>query len=126
MELGFPHARCVLRLRSRRSIGAQAADWEERFYLSSREPESTSPEQWISAIREHWGGIENRNHWRKDACLLEDRTRSRNPNIVGSLILFRNLVLHYHAQHQEAHPTLPAFVEANAADNKRTLALVKT
>ena len=39
------------------------------------------------------GGVEIRNHWRKDACLFEDKTRSRKPHIVGNLILLRNLVL---------------------------------
>jgi hypothetical protein len=60
-------------------------------------------------------GVENRNHWRKDACLFEDKTRSRNPNIVGALILLRNVVLRYYADHVEMYTSLPAFVEANVA-----------
>jgi len=68
-------------------------------------------------IRGHWGGVEIRNHWRKDACLLEDATRSRNPNIVASLAMLRNCLLHFHEQ-QDHYDSLLAFTEAIAADPK--------
>ena len=78
----------------------------------------------MEAIRGHWAGVEIRNHWRKDACLYEDQTRSRNPNIVGSLILLRNIVLHFFAEHQDTYPCLPAFVEAVTADSTLAFDLV--
>jgi hypothetical protein len=39
-------------------------------------------------VHGHWAGVENRNHWRRDACLGEDRTRSRNANVLINLALF--------------------------------------
>jgi hypothetical protein len=82
MEVSFPHARTLLYIRSWRKVGGQEGRWEDRYYLSSLESGRKMPEQWAHSVREHWGGVESRNHWRKDACLLEDKTRSRNPNIV--------------------------------------------
>jgi hypothetical protein len=70
--------------------------------------------------------VEIRNHWRKDACLLEDKTKSRKPNIVGNLILLRNLVLHYFVVHRTHYTSLPMFVEAVAANPALALRLVLT
>nr|WP_020494406.1 DDE transposase family protein [Verrucomicrobium sp. 3C] len=44
-------------------------------------------------IREHWGGIEIRNHWRRDVLMGEDRSRSRQPNLLANLALIRNALL---------------------------------
>ena len=78
----------------------------------------------MALIRGHWAGCEIRNHWRKDACLLEDKTRSRNPNIVAALAMIRNLVLFF-LHEQQVHSTLTGFVEANAADASRTYTMIK-
>ena len=53
----------------------------------------------INLIRSHWAGVENRNHWRRDAIWDEDGTRSRKPNIVGNLALLRSAAIrsiHHH------------------------------
>lgn len=78
----------------------------------------------MALIRGHWGGIEIRNHWRKDACLLEDKTRSRNPNIVAAFAMIRNLVLFF-LNEQQVHSTLTGFVEAAAADPSKPYAMIK-
>lgn len=83
-----------------------------------------SPKQWMALIRGHWGGIEIRNHWRKDACLLEDKTRSRNPTIVAVFAMIRNLVLFF-LNEQQVHSTLTGFVEATAADTSKAYAMIK-
>lgn len=93
----------------------KAAEWENAYYVSSRSADSLSPERWLQTIRDHWGGCEIRNHWRKDACLFEDKTRSRNPNLVANLMLLRNLALHFLVQHSSAYESLPDFVETIAA-----------
>jgi hypothetical protein len=66
---------------------------ESRYYLSSAPPEEYRPEQWLGLIRGHWGGVENRNHWRRDALMGEDRSRSRNANLLANLALIRNALL---------------------------------
>jgi predicted transposase YbfD/YdcC len=85
---------------------------EKHYYLSSMEKTERSAQGWIELIRNHWGGVENRNHWRKDACWHEDGTRSRNKNIVGVLALLRNALLAIVADHQETYQSLPVFSEA--------------
>jgi len=88
------------------------------YYLSSTPSETMSPEQWLQRIREHWGGIEIRNHWRKDACLFEDKTRSRNPNTVAALAMLRNCLLFFLSE--DPHTSnINALTEAVAADSDK-------
>ena len=101
----------VVHVRRHTSTKKKAAAWEDAYYLSSQPADSKTPEQWLQTIRDHWAGVEIRNHWRKDACLFEDKTRSRNPNLVANLMLIRNLVLHFYARSGGPYPSLPAFVE---------------
>ncbi|MCC5023707.1 MAG: hypothetical protein J6386_13425 [Candidatus Synoicihabitans palmerolidicus] len=53
---------------------------EQRAYASSLAPAERSPAQMLALIRGHWGGVEIRNHWRRDACWREDHSRTRNVN----------------------------------------------
>jgi predicted transposase YbfD/YdcC len=93
------------------------------YYLSSRAAESMSPEQWLECIRGHWGGVEIRNHWRKDACLLEDKTRSRNPSTVAAMSMLRNcLMLFLHEDPRTSN--INAFTEDTAADSDSALELI--
>jgi predicted transposase YbfD/YdcC len=100
MAIDFPFARTVVGLRSVRTVkstGVTTTEW--RFYLSSQEATERTPENWIGLIRGHWGGVENRNHWRRDALWGEDQTRSRNSHLVANLALVRSAVfrlLHDH------------------------------
>ncbi len=34
-----------------------------------------------------WGGVEIRNHWRRDAVWGEDHSRTRHPGVLASLAL---------------------------------------
>jgi len=93
------------------------------YYLSSIPAESMKPEQWLERIRGHWGGIEIRNHWRKDACLMEDKTRSRNPNTVAAMSMLRNCALFF--LNEDNHTSnINAFTEAVAADSRKALDLL--
>jgi predicted transposase YbfD/YdcC len=66
---------------------------ESRYYLSSREAVEHTPAQWLGLIWGHWGGVENRNHWRRDALMGEDGSRSRNATLLANLALLRNVLL---------------------------------
>jgi hypothetical protein len=37
--------------------------------------------------------VEIRNHWRRDAIMGEDRSRSRQPNLLANLALLRSALL---------------------------------
>ena len=39
--------------------------------------------------RGHWGGRESRNYWVRDACMREDKTRSKNYNLNCNLSALR-------------------------------------
>ena len=125
LEVNFPHVRTVIYVRRKFTSKKKRGEWENSFYLSSQTAKEKTPEQWLQTIRNHWAGVEIRNHWRKDACLFEDKTRSRNPQIVASLILLRNLVLHYFIEHQETYGSLPAFIETVSSDSKLAFALIR-
>ena len=115
MEVDFPHARCALGIHHFGLRNGQPFN-EDRYYISNRVDEAHSPEQWVSRVRDHWAGVENRLHWRKDACLREDHTRSRNPNLVGALALLRNALFAIHQPHLKNYGGLNGFTEAVAAD----------
>jgi predicted transposase YbfD/YdcC len=94
LTLDFPYARTLVVVRSERTIKKTAqSSQESRYYLSNRLPEEHPPEQWLGLIRGHWAGVENRNHWRRDALMGEDRSRSRNPKLLANLALIRNVLL---------------------------------
>lgn len=50
---------------------------EISYYLSSISPERGCAKKFARLLRGHWAGSENRNHWVRDHCLREDRTRLR-------------------------------------------------
>jgi len=70
---------------------------ENRYDLSSRDADEHEPTQWLERIRGHWSGVGNRNHWRRDALMGEDGSRSRNANLLANLALLRNVLLHVKA-----------------------------
>jgi predicted transposase YbfD/YdcC len=85
IAIDFAFARTLVAVQSRRTEKKTGkTTFETRYYLSSQQSAERSHEGWINLIRGHWGGIENRNHWRRDALCGEDRTRSRNPNLVAN------------------------------------------
>ena len=101
----FPFARTLIVLRSERTVKKTGVTTvESRYYLSSAPPLHHRPEQWLKWIRGHWGGVEIRNHWRRDATLGEDRSRSRNAHLLANLALLRNVLLGVLARHFPERP----------------------
>lgn len=122
MQVGFPHIQTVVKI-WRESTAYKTNQKEICYYLSSEPFDQRTPEQWLNLIRGHWGGVEIRNHWKKDAILLEDKTRSRNPTLVGTLAMLRNILLFTHKE-QDKHKTLPGFVEAIAANRNNAFSML--
>ena len=105
MTADFPFARSLIVVRSERTIKKTGhTSTESRYYLSSAEPQAHRAEQWLKLIRGHWGGVEVRNHWRRDALMGEDASRSRNPNLLANVALIRSALLALLAEH---HPDEP-------------------
>jgi predicted transposase YbfD/YdcC len=100
MKADFPFARSLLVVRSNRTVKKTGqGSTESRFYLSSLPPQDYTAGQWLALIREHWGGVEIRNHWRRDALMGEDRSRSRHPNLLANMALLRSALLTVVADH---------------------------
>jgi hypothetical protein len=111
MQADFPHARTLIVLRSERTVKKTGSTTvESRYYLASAPPEQYRPDQWLELIRGHWGGVEIRNHWRRDALMGEDRSRSRNATLLANLAILRNALLTLLAKHFSDH-SLPAIRE---------------
>lgn len=79
-----------------------ASTFETRAYVCSDPPDQRTPAQWLELIRGHWGGVEIRNHWKRDALMGEDRSRTRNPNALANLAALRSVCLHLIAASQPA------------------------
>jgi predicted transposase YbfD/YdcC len=111
-------------LRSERTVKKTGVSTtESRYYLSSAPPEQYRPERWLGLIRGHWGGVEIRNHWRRDALMGEDRSRSRNPNLLANLALIRSALLHILSEHVR-EKSLPEFRENVGSRPGRCMAVL--
>lgn len=124
MSADFPYARSLTVVRSERTIKKTGqSSTESRYYLSSREAAEHTAAQWLGLIRGHWGGVENRNHWRRDALMGEDGSRSRNANLLANLALLRNVLLHVMAPELETQ-SLPQLRERLHSHPARCLKLL--
>jgi len=111
-------------LRSERTVKKTGlSSTESRYYLSSAPAEEYPPEQWLNLIRGHWGGVEVRNHWRRDALMGEDRSRSRNANLLANVALIRNALLQILSEHIDDQ-SLPQFRENLHSRPGQCLALI--
>jgi len=128
MATGFPYSRTIVKIHSTRIDKKSARQSiEDRYYLSSQDIAQRNPEQWINLSRSHWAGVENRNHWRRDATLAEDLTRLRNPPALVNLALLRSANLRLISTHQSRSEDqwLPAHKEQLCSQPALALDLLK-
>ena len=112
-------------MRSRRTVKKTGqTSTESRYSLSSALAQDYTDAQWLELIRGHWGGVEVRNHWRRDALLGEDRSRSRKPNLLANVALLRSALLALLAEHHPQVP-LPIIREQLHSRPDRCLALLR-
>lgn len=124
--IDFPFARTLVGIQSRRTQKRTGkTSFETRYYLSSQNAHERTYQGWIQLIRGHWAGVENRNHWRRDALWGEDGTRSRKPNLVGNLALLRSAAcrLLNHHYPDRSHSDLR---ESFAASPFQSLTLIRS
>ena len=124
LQADFPHARALIVIRSQRTLKKTGAtSSESRYYLCSVPADQYRPEQWLQLICGHWAGVEIRNHWRRDVLMGEDRSRSRNPNVLANLALLRSALLWALAE-QAAGRTQPEIQEYLHSKPNRCLAVI--
>ena len=125
LATNFPYSRAIVRIhsvRTEKKTGKRSV--EDRYYLSSQEKEERTPEGWINLSRSHWAGVENRNHWRRDASLGEDATRSHQPVTVINLALLRSVNLRLLSA-SGSDEWLPAQKELLATKPAAAIALIR-
>lgn len=111
-------------LRSQRTVKKTGhSTTESRYYLSSALAQQYEPRQWLDLIRGHWGGVEVRNHWRRDALMGEDGSRSRHARLLANVALIRNAMLHVLSDALEEQ-SLPQLRESLHSHPGRCLALL--
>ena len=81
--------------------------WRSGIIFSSQQWSQRSAEGWIDLSRSHWAGVENRNHYRRDATLGEDGTRCRNGGILANLALLRSACLLMYSRMESIDSNLP-------------------
>jgi predicted transposase YbfD/YdcC len=120
----FPYARTLIVLRSQRTVKKSGnSTTESRYYLSSAPAQDYTPWQWLDLIRGHWGGVEVRNHWRRDALMGEDGSRSRHGRLLANVALIRNALLQVLSDALEKQ-SLPQLRERLHSHPGRCLALL--
>lgn len=125
LATGFPASRTIVRLTSQRTIKKTGAtSHETRYYLSSQEAHERSGEEWINLSRDHWAGVEIRNHYRRDATWGEDGTRLQHGWALMNLALVRSVNLRLLAA-DGAEDWLPAQTEHLAANPAAAFTLIK-
>jgi len=110
-EAGIPYCQTLLTVVGQflyKTTGKQSR--LERYFIASLAPAERNPTQWLAIVRGHWKGTEIGNHWQRDAIMGEDRTRSRNPNIVGAFALLNNAA-HALMRHSFMLQPLPETIE---------------
>jgi predicted transposase YbfD/YdcC len=126
MAADFPFARSLVVMRTERTIKKTAqTTHESHYYLSSASPGDYTPAQWLGIIRGHWAGVENRNHWRRDALMGEDGSRSRNPNLLANVALIRSALLALLAD-KAPDQSLPALMEEFARKPAQILSFLRS
>lgn len=84
----WPGAKTVVVVERKRKVKGRISTTQS-YYLSSLKDKA---KVFAQGIRHHWG-IENRLHYIKDVCLLEDSSKIKTGNAPGIMSLIRNLVI---------------------------------
>lgn len=121
-EAGLFGAWTLLRTqRTRTAVKTGATSAETAWHLCTLDARARTARQWAAHIRDHWG-IESRDHNRRDCTLLEDKTRSRNANVVGNLAVARAAPLFFNSRTKEGR--LGDFVLSCLEDRSSALRLL--
>ncbi len=120
----FPFARSIVVVRSTTTDKKKGStSTETRSYVSSAEATDYTSAQWQALVRGHWGGVESRNHWRRDAVWGEDRSRTRHPGVLASVALLRNALFALLPEHFPgvSHPEIHEQLHSHPAACLRVL-----
>lgn len=92
LEAKLPGARSLVVI-ERTRIEGKKETFERAFYITSLPPEPGCAQRFGKLARGHWGGSEIRNHWIRDHCMVEDKSRSKNYKVNCVLAGLRTCVI---------------------------------
>lgn len=117
----WPDVQQVFQLR--RTITRRGSQTTEVVYgLTSLPSNVASPQQLMTLVRAHWQ-VENRNHWRRDATLGEDRTKTASKRAALTVAALNNTILALLDRCRFTN--LRAAIRTFAAHPHRALALIR-
>jgi predicted transposase YbfD/YdcC len=96
---------------------------ETSFHVCTASSKTHDGAGWGGLVRSHWG-IENRNHWRRDACLLEDKTPGSHAFVVGNMAVARAALLFFNAQTEARN--INRFIQHNQLNPKEVFESITT
>ena len=66
---------------------------ERAFFTTSHPPQKGCAKYFLELSTGHWAGSEIRNHWVRDHCMREDKTRSKNYKLNCALAALRTCLI---------------------------------
>lgn len=121
-EVGIVHVKTlIVTERHTLELKTGKTSYDTAYHLSTEAATTRSANQWAKLIRDHWG-IESKNHGRRDACLFEDKTRSKNASIVANFCVARAVLLYFNALTDSGN--INAFAEECRESKRKTLGLI--
>ena len=109
LEAGLPGARSLVVI-ERTTTFDENEEPTLAFYTTSQGPTPGCARRFGELARGHWGGSESRNHWVRDACMREDKTRSNNYHLNCNLSALRVCLVALKAD-LHPQPSWPALQE---------------
>lgn len=93
-QVDFPHVRQIIKARTETYYKTRKKQPKplDRYYVCSVQTTHSTPQQMLQNVRKHWS-IEIKNHWKRDCCWKEDRSRLKHKNIMANLALIRSGLL---------------------------------
>ena len=91
-RLSFAGCRLLLRVDRVRKNRDGTTTRETRYFLTSLDPASVTPEQLLKYVRDHWQ-VENSLHFEKDRWWDEDRHWTTRPGLAERLASLTNMAL---------------------------------
>ena len=114
-ELRLPHAKTLVRVRSRAELSDRSR-FETRYYVSSAD---LSAEQAAQAVRGHWG-IENQLHWTLDVVFGDDQSRLRKGHGARNMAVVRHFAINLIRNAPEPKRPPPMKPQRKATKPRRT------
>ena len=84
LEANLPGCRSLVVIKRTRTTDPEEVP-QTAYFTTDHPPQTDCAKRFAELATGHWGGSEIRNHWVRDHCMREDKTRSKNHNLNCAL-----------------------------------------